>query len=131
MEKLLSVAVMSEISLHDFYRRFALVEKSVPLVVIKFFITISLLLKRIVGFIFRRKWKIQTVFFSKLIIGFHYEELLQILYDHLNFTLIKNVLHYEKVSIRNSFVSRVLGKSRLFPPVMHQYIKETSFYSSG
>ena len=55
MEKLLSVAVMSEISLRDFYRRFVLVEKSVPLVVIKFFITISLPLERIVGFIFRRK----------------------------------------------------------------------------
>ena len=55
MEKLLSVAVISEKLLRDFYRRFLLDEKSVPLVVIKFFITISLPLERIVSFIFRKK----------------------------------------------------------------------------
>ena len=55
MEKLLSVALISEKSLRDFERRFVLDEKSVPLVVIKFFITISIPLERIVGFIFRKK----------------------------------------------------------------------------
>ena len=55
MEKLLSVAVISEKSLSNFYRRFVLDAKSVPLVVIKFFITISLPLERIVGSIFRKK----------------------------------------------------------------------------
>ena len=55
MGKLLSVTVISEKSLRDFQRRFALDEKSVPLVVIQFFITISLPLERIVGFIFRKK----------------------------------------------------------------------------
>ena len=55
MEKLLSVAAISEKSPRDFYRRFVLDEKSVPLVVIKFFITISLPLERIAGSIFRKK----------------------------------------------------------------------------
>ena len=45
----------SSIALRDFKRRFVLDEKSVPLVVIKFFITISLSLERIVGSIFRKK----------------------------------------------------------------------------
>ena len=46
----------SNIALRDFYRRFVLDEKSVSLVVIKFFIiTISLPLERIVGSIFRKK----------------------------------------------------------------------------
>ena len=64
----------SNIALRDFRRRFVLDEKSVPLVVIKFFITISLPLERIAGSIFRKKWKIKTMFFSKSIIGFHYED---------------------------------------------------------
>ena len=45
----------SSIALRDFKRRFVLDEKSVPLVVIKIFITISLSLERIVGSIFRKK----------------------------------------------------------------------------
>ena len=55
MEKMLSVAVISEKSLRDFQIRFVLDAKSVPLVVIKFFITISLPLEGIIGFIFRKK----------------------------------------------------------------------------
>ena len=49
------MAVVPEKSLSDFEIRFALDEKSVPLVVINFFITISLPLERILGFIFRKK----------------------------------------------------------------------------
>ena len=49
------MAVVPEKSLSDFVIRFALDEKSVPLVVINFFITISLPLERILGFIFRKK----------------------------------------------------------------------------
>ena len=45
----------SNIALGDFKRRFVLDEKPVPLVVLKFFVTISLPLKRIVGSIFRKK----------------------------------------------------------------------------
>ena len=55
MEKLLPVAVISEKSLRDFYRRFVLDKKSVPLVVTKFFIIVGLPLERIVGSIFRKK----------------------------------------------------------------------------
>ena len=40
-----------------------------------FFITMSVPLGRIAGSIFRNKWKIKTVVFSKSIIGSHYEEL--------------------------------------------------------
>ena len=43
------------IALRDFKRRFVLDEKPVPLVVLKFFVTISLPLERIVGSIFRKK----------------------------------------------------------------------------
>ena len=49
------MAVISEKSLSDFQIRLVLDEKSVPLVVINFFITISLPLERILGFIFRKK----------------------------------------------------------------------------
>ena len=45
------MAVISEKSLNDFEIRFVLDEKSVPLVLIIFFITISLPLERILGFI--------------------------------------------------------------------------------
>ena len=45
----------SNIALRDFKRRFVLDEKPVPLVVLKFFVTISLPLERIVGSIFRKK----------------------------------------------------------------------------
>ena len=49
------MAVISEKSLSDFQIRLVLDEKSVPLVVINFFITISLPLERILGFIVRKK----------------------------------------------------------------------------
>ena len=35
------------------------------------------------------------------------------------------MLHQDKASIRNSFVSHVLGRSQLFLPMMHQQINET------
>ena len=48
-------AVISEKSLGNFLKRFLLHEKFVPLVVIRFFITISLTPERIVGSTFRKK----------------------------------------------------------------------------
>ena len=51
---------------------FLLDEKSVPLIVRKFFIIISLALKGIIGSTFRKKWKIKTMVLSKSIIGSHY-----------------------------------------------------------
>ena len=54
---------------------FVLDEKSVPLIVRKFFIIISLALKGIIGSTFRKKWKIKTMVLSKSIIGSHYKEL--------------------------------------------------------
>ena len=63
---------------------------------------------------------------SKSKIGSHYKN--QVFFDYFNLTLLKNVLHKDKVSLRNSFVSHVLWRSQLFLRVMHRQIKETSFY---
>ena len=81
------------------------------------FIKISLPLERIVGSTFKKKWQMKTMVLSESIIGSHYKEL-RIIY--FNFTLLKNKLHLDKVSIRNTFVFHVLGRSQLFLPVMHR-----------
>ena len=60
---------------------------------------------------------------SKSIIGSHYSN--QLLFDYFDFTLLKNVLHGDKVSIRNFFVPHVLQRSQLALPMMHRQIKET------
>ena len=93
---------------------FLLDEKSVPLIVRKFFIIISLALKGIIGSTFRKKWKIKTMVLSKSIIGSHYKE--------LGFTWLFYFHFAEKcVTLGQGFYSKlfcfhVLGRIQLFLP---------------
>ena len=93
---------------------FLLDGKSVPLLVRKFFITISLPLEEIIGSTFRKKWKIKTMVLSKSIIGSHYKE--------LGFTWLFYFYFAEKrVTLVQRLCSKlccfqVLGRSQLFLP---------------